>query len=109
MSYALLASAILIEVIATVMLKASNGWQNIWLGSASVAFFSLSGVLLGFVLKDMSVGLAYTIWSGVGVALICGLSALLWHQKLDIYATSGIAMIVIGTVLITAKSKVLLP
>ena len=107
MNYFLLFLAILAEVSATLLLKASNGWERWWFGIGSVFLYTLAGIFLGIVLKTMSVGIIYTIWSGAGVALVCVASVLLWQQKFDVYALSGIALIVAGTLLITAKSHVI--
>jgi len=63
---------------------------------------------LAFVLKSMNVGLAYAIWSGVGIALVCVASVFIWQQKFDIYALTGVLLIVVGTGLITLKSNVVL-
>ncbi|MFD2165121.1 DMT family transporter [Thalassotalea euphylliae] len=108
MSYLFLALAIFSEVSATLLLKASDGWEKWWFGMASIGLYSLAGLFLGVVLKEMSVGLTYTIWSGVGIALVCIASVLIWQQKFDAYALSGIALIFVGTLLITAKSGVVM-
>ncbi|WP_414630754.1 SMR family transporter, partial [Agaribacterium haliotis] len=52
MLYFLLSLAIIAEVAATMLLKLSNGWQNWWAGSASLALFALAGVILAVVLKS---------------------------------------------------------
>ena len=108
MAYFLLTLSIVTDVAATVFLKASNGWQNLWFGAASIFFFAVSGFVLGFAIKGMSVGLTYTLWSGVGIALACIASVLIWQQKFDLYALAGITLIFLGTVLITAKSNIVL-
>ena len=108
MNYFLLFLAILAEVSATLLLKTSNGWEKWEFGMSSIFLYILAGIFLGFVLKTMNVGIIYTIWSGAGVALVCIASVLLWQQKFDIYALSGIALIVTGTFLITTKSHVVL-
>ncbi|MCH9690669.1 MAG: QacE family quaternary ammonium compound efflux SMR transporter [Gammaproteobacteria bacterium] len=108
MVYLLLSLAIVTEVSATLLLKASNGWEKWWLGMASIFFYSLAGFFFAFVLKAMNVGLAYAVWSGVGIALVCIASVLFWQQKFDIYALSGVFMIFAGTMLITVKSSVVI-
>ena len=108
MVYLLLALAILTEVTATLLLKASDGWEKWWFGMGSIFFYSLAGLFLGYVLKEMSVGMAYAIWSGVGIALVCVASVLIWEQRFDLYAGVGILLIVVGTLLITTKSDVML-
>lgn len=106
--YWFLAGAIVTEVSATLMLKASDGWVKWWWGMGAVTFYTLAGILLAFALKQMSVGLAYSIWSGVGIALVCVASVLLFQQRFDAPALAGIALIVAGVLLITLKSSVTL-
>jgi len=106
MVYLLLVCAVITEVGATLLLKASNGWEKWEFGMASIFLYALSGFIFAFVLKTMNIGLAYAIWSGVGIALVCIASVFIWHQKFDIFAVSGILLIFIGTLLITVKSSV---
>lgn len=108
MVYLFLSLAIITEVTATLLLKASNGWEKWWFGMGAIFFYSIAGMILALVLKSMSVGLAYTIWSGVGIALVCIASVVFWQQKFDMYALAGILFIVIGTGLITLKSSVII-
>ncbi len=108
MTYLFLVLAIITEVIATLLLKYSNGWEKWWFGMGAVFFYSIAGFILAFVLKTMSVGLAYAIWSGVGIALVCVASVYLWQQKFDVYALSGVLLIMLGTGLITLKSNVVM-
>ncbi len=106
MTYFLLALAVITEVCATLLLKASNGLEKWEFGIASIAFYCISGINFAYVLKSMNVGLAYAIWSGVGIALVCIASVLIWQQKIDGFALSGVVLIFIGTLLITVKSSV---
>ncbi len=108
MVYLFLSLAIITEVCATLLLKASDGWEKWWLGMASIFFYSVAGFFLAFVLKSMNVGMAYTIWSGAGIALVCIASVLFWQQKFDLYALAGIALVALGSFLITAKSSVVM-
>ena len=108
MHYAFLAVAIISEVVATLLLKLSDGLTKWWWGLVSVFFYSIAGIMLALVLKYMAVGLVYAIWAGVGIALVCCASVLLWGQRFDAAALGGIALIVAGVVLITLKSGVTL-
>lgn len=108
MHYMFLGIAIVSEVTATLFLKASDGWTKWWFGAVSVLFYSVAGLLLGLVLKNMGVGLVYAIWAGVGIALVCLASIVLWGQRFDWAAIGGILMIVGGVLLITLKSEVVL-
>ena len=108
MVYLFLSLAIITEVTATLLLKASNGWEKWWFGMGAILFYSIAGMILAFVLKSMNVGLAYSIWSGGGIVLVCIASVLFWQQKFDVYALVGILFIVVGTGLITLKSSVVI-
>jgi len=55
MTYLYLSLAIIIEVIATLCLKASNGWENVAYGSSAAFLYILSGVLFSLVLKNVLV------------------------------------------------------
>lgn len=108
MVYVFLALAIVTEVTATLLLKASDGWEKWWFGMGALFFYSIAGICLAVVLKSMSVGLAYAIWSGVGIALVCIASVLIWQQRFDAYALAGITLIFAGTALITLKSSAMM-
>ena len=108
MNYLLLTIAIVAEVIATNLLKASDGLSHWRSGVASVAFYAVAGFLLSIVLKQMSVGIAYAIWAGAGIALISLVSVFVWDQHLDFAAIAGITLIVLGVGLITLKSHTIL-
>lgn len=100
-----LAAAILLEVLATTALKASQGFTKI-LPSIIVVFgYAGAFFFLSLVLKTVPVGVAYAIWAGVGIALITLLAALLFGQKLDLPAIAGICLIILGVVVINVFSK----
>ncbi len=107
MHYAFLAVAIVSEVVATLR-KLSDGLAKWWWGIVSVFFYAIAGVMLSIVLKYMAVGLVYRVWAGVGIALNCCASVLLWGPRFDPAALGGIALIVAGVMLITLKSGVTL-
>jgi small multidrug resistance pump len=105
MGYWYLAIAIGAEVIATLALKASNGFSNstssiICVIGYAVAFYSLS-----LVLKTVPVGIAYAIWAGMGIILIASISAVLYKQIPDLPAIIGMVLILAGVVVINVFSK----
>ena len=106
MTYLILTIAIVTEVTATLLLKASNGWEKWAFGYGAIFFYAISGMLFSLVLKNMGIGVAYAIWSGMGIALITVASVVFWKQTFDIYAVLGIMLIISGTILITSKSTV---
>ena len=106
MPYLILALAIFTEVTATMLLKASNGWEKLAYGYLAVFCYAISGMLFAYVLKHMGIGIAYAIWSGMRIALITAASVIFWKQTFDFYAVLGIMLIISGTLLITSKSAV---
>lgn len=106
--YLMLGIAIVFEVAATLLLKASDGlakWQYL---IGSLLCYLVAGVLLSQVLQRIQVGISYAIWAGSGIALICVSSAIIYGQRLDFPAYAGIALIVCGVLLITTRSAVTL-
>ena len=103
--YAFLAVAIIAEVIATSALKASEGFSKPWPSAVVVLGYGTAFYFLSLVLKTVPVGVAYAIWSGVGVALIALIGWLVLKQPLDAAALAGIALIVGGVLVIQLFSK----
>jgi small multidrug resistance pump len=105
MAYLYLAGAIVAEVIGTTALKASDGFTKFWPTVIVVIGYAIAFYLLSLVLKTIPTGVAYAIWSGVGVVLIALAAWLLQGQKLDAPALIGMALIVPGVVVMNLFSK----
>ena len=104
-AYVYLAGAIVAEVIGTTALKASDGFTKFWPSLVVVVGYAIAFYLLSLVLKSIPTGVAYAIWSGVGVVLIALAAWLLQGQKLDAAAMIGMALIVAGVVVMNLFSK----
>ncbi len=100
-----LSLAILSEVIATSFLKATEGFTRFWPSLVVVVGYLLAFYLLSLTLKTIPVGIAYAIWSGVGVVLIAIIGWLFLEQSLDIPAIIGLLLIVAGVLIINVFSK----
>lgn len=96
--------AIIAEVIATASLKSSDGFSKLWPSVLVISSYCVSFYFLSLTLKAIPVGIAYAIWSGVGVSLIV-LIGWLMGQKLDLPAFIGISLIVLGVVVMNVFSK----
>lgn len=105
MAYLILTIAIVAEVIATAALKASEGFTNLWYSVVVVVGYGIAFYCLSLVLKSIPVGVAYAIWSGVGIALISVVGLVAFNQKLDWPAILGILMIVSGVIVINVFSN----
>lgn len=104
MKFALLALAIVSEVVATSALKASEGFSR-WGPSALVVVgYGAAFYLLSLCLERMKVGLVYAIWSGAGVALISLVGWVLYRQRIDPMGWLGLGLIVVGVGVLVAFS-----
>jgi len=100
-----LAVAIVSEVIATSALKASEGFTRLWPSLIVVIGYLSAFYFLSLTLRTMPIGVAYAIWSGVGVALIALIAWVFFGQTLDVPAIIGLALIVAGVVVLNVFSK----
>ncbi len=105
MHYFYLALAIVSEVVATVLLKRSDGFTRLGPALLSLAGYAISMVLLALTLRTISTGIAYAIWSGSGVVLIAILSFLVNGESIDKAGIAGLALIVAGVIVIQLFSK----
>lgn len=103
--YLYLAIAIVAEVIGTSALKAAAGFTRPLPSLVVVIGYGTAFYFLSLALKSIPVGVAYAIWSGVGVALITLIGWLVFKQRLDTAALAGIALIVAGVVVIQLFSR----
>jgi small multidrug resistance pump len=101
----ILLAAIVAEVVATSSLKASDGFKRFLPSVLVVVGYALSFYLMSLTLRQIPVGVTYAIWSGVGVVLITLIAWIIYKQRLDIPAIIGMALIVLGVVVMNVFSK----
>lgn len=104
--YILLGSAIVFEVVATTAMKASDGFSRLWPSLICGLGYLVSFYLLAQTLKGIPTGIAYAIWSGVGIVLISIMGWWFHGQRLDWGALAGMALIVCGVIVINVFSDV---
>lgn len=99
MGYLFLASAILSEVIATLSLRASDGFSRWPFVAVLVVGYVLSFVALSAALgRGVPLGLAYGIWAAVGVAAVAVLSIPLFGETLSRLQVGGLVLVIAGVV-----------
>jgi small multidrug resistance pump len=104
-----LAVAIISEVIGTSALKASAGFSRPLPILIVVLGYGMAFYFLSLTLRTVPVGIAYAIWSGVGIVLITLIGMLWFRQSLDLPALLGMALIILGVVVINVFSTTTLP
>ncbi len=96
--------AILAEVAATSALKASEGFSNLIPSIVVVAGYGAAFYFLSLALKTIPMGVAYAIWSAVGIVLISLVGWLVYAQKLDFAAMAGMGLIIAGVLVLNVFS-----
>lgn len=104
MNWLYLAIAIIAEVIATSALKASAGFSRLLPSIAVVVGYSTAFYFLSLTLRSIPLGIAYALWSGVGIVLVSLIGWLLYQQTLDLAAMIGIGLIISGVLVINLFS-----
>lgn len=104
-AYIFLLIAIVSEVIASTALRATKGFTELVPSIVTVIGYIISFYALSLTLGTIKLGIAYAVWSGIGMVLITTLGWLIYKQKLDWPALAGIALIIIGVVVIQVFSK----
>jgi small multidrug resistance pump len=105
MQYAYLFAAILCEVVATSALKAAEGFTRLWPSLVVVVGYALAFYFLSLTLRTIPVGIAYAVWSGIGIVLIAAFGWIAYGQRLDGPAIAGMGLILAGVVIINLFSK----
>ena len=105
LTWAALLGAIGFEVAGTTLLQKSEQFSRLWPTLGMAACYGAAFYLLSICLRQMPVGIAYAIWSGLGVVLISVIGLVLFKQRLDAPALMGLTMIVGGVVVINLFSK----
>ena len=99
-----LAIAILAEAGATSMLKASDGFTRLVPSAAAILGYGIAIYCLSLTLRFIPVGIAYAIWSGVGMVLIAAVAWIVSGERLDPAAMLGIGLILAGVLVLNLMS-----
>lgn len=105
MPYFYLSIAIVAEVIATSFMKQSDGFTRLGPSLVTGVGYLIAFYFLSLTLRDVPTGVAYAIWSGVGIILIAAIAWIFQGQRLDAPALAGLALIIAGVTVINIFSK----
>ena len=97
------------EVTATTALKFSEGFTRLVPSIVVVVGYGLSFYLLSLSLKVIPIGVAYALWSGIGIVLTVLAGLIIWREPLDWARITGIILIIGGILIINLFSKVAAP
>src|SRR5690606_41765442 len=91
-----LLGAIGFEVMGTTLLQQSQQFTRPLPTAGLAVCYGIAFYLLTLALKQMPVGLAYAIWSGLGVVLISAIGVFLCKQTLDVPAICSLVRLICG-------------
>nr|WP_315397006.1 SMR family transporter [uncultured Duganella sp.] len=101
----MLGIAIVAETIATSALKSSEGFSRLVPSAIVLAGYAVAFYFLSLTLRSIPVGIAYAVWSGVGIVLITLVGWAVYGQKMDAPALIGMAFIIAGVVIMNVFSS----
>ena len=100
MKWIYLIIAIITEVIATSALKESEGFTKAIPSLIVIIGYSMTFYFMSLVLREMSIGITYAIWSGMGILLITTIGYFRYNQMLDAPAFLGMIFIALGIIIL---------
>jgi small multidrug resistance pump len=104
-TYGSLLSAIALEVVGTTLLQQSQQFTRILPTLGMALCYGAAFYLLSITLRVLPVGVAYAIWSGLGIVLISAVGLIVFRQSLDMAAMIGLGFIIAGVVIVNVFSK----
>lgn len=104
-TYLFLLLSIASEVIATTALKLSDSFTRLWPSLITVMFYIIAFWSLTIPMRTIPTGIIYAVWSGAGIVLISLAGWIIYGQKLDMAALTGIGLIITGVMVINLFSN----
>jgi small multidrug resistance pump len=105
MYWVLLYLAIAFEVAATTLTKLSDGFKNFTISFFMILFYAISIIAFNYALNKIDVGIAYSIWSGVGTIAITIVGVALFKEPLGVSKILAISLIILGVLFLNIKCK----
>ena len=105
MDWLFLSLAIGCEIVATSALKAAQGFTRPWPTLLVLSGYATAFYCLSLALRSIPMGIAYAIWSGIGIVVISLVGLVVYRQRLDAPALAGIALIIAGTLVLNLWSR----
>jgi small multidrug resistance pump len=98
LAWTYLATAIAVEVGATISLRYSDGFTQPLPAALSIAGFALSIWLLAVVVKYLEVSLVYAVWAGVGTAAIAVIGMAVLDESVTVLKIASLGLVIAGVV-----------
>ena len=99
-TYFLLFFAIILEVLGTMLLPASQNFSKLIPTVVLIIAYIFSFYFLAIVSQKLPLSLVYASWSGIGIFSIAILSYFFYKQSLNWQTVGGLFLVVVGVTLI---------
>ncbi|HWT75626.1 MAG TPA: multidrug efflux SMR transporter [Mobilitalea sp.] len=90
--------AIIIEIVATALMKYSNGFSKLLPSIGTFIGYILCFTFLSFALKKIDISVAYAIWSAVGIVILSVIGVLVFNESISLLKVISILLIVLGVI-----------
>lgn len=98
MSWFYLLFAVILETIATTLLKMSNGFTVLLPSVGTVIGYLFCFLFLSFALKTIEMSVAYAIWCALGILFVSAIGMIFFHETISVLKIVCILFILLGTV-----------
>ncbi|MBB3700832.1 multidrug efflux SMR transporter [Flammeovirga yaeyamensis] len=105
MHYIYLLLAIIAEVFATSALKSSEGYTKLYPSLVSILLYGVSFYLLSLTVKHIPIGVAYAVWSGLGIVLINAIGYFYYHDTINLSTIIGLLLIISGVIIVNLSTN----
>lgn len=95
-----LALAVVLEVLANIFLKYSNGFKKTVLGVLAILLVLGAFTALAQAVKGIDLSIAYAIWGGFGILVTIAMGCILFRQQLKLKGWLGVVIMILGLVLL---------
>jgi len=96
MAWTLIVVAGFFEIVWATLLKFTDGFTNVWPSIGTVVAMGISMVCMSFALREIPMGTAYVVWTGIGAVGTVILGIALFDEPRNMVRLVCIAMIILG-------------
>lgn len=98
MEWLYLVLSILFEILATTLLKMSEGFSKILPTVGTCVGYVLCFAFLSIALKKLDMSVAYAIWSAAGITVLTAIGILIFKESISVMKIVSIIFIIVGVI-----------
>lgn len=102
--WCLLYLAICSEVVGTVAMKCSDGFTRVMPSCAVFVAYGISFILMSKALRQIDMGIAYAIWSAIGLVSISAISVVFFDELITPTKVLAYSLIIVGVLLLNVTA-----